>query len=176
MENSHNFATNARIVQEMMEEKIYGKIPENLHDTIEQFPMEAERMVENIAAIKESADLPFLATDRSVLNLPGVGKSMTFRVIGITRYGRRILEFDHDATRVHSPIIEKMGNVIVVESKSIREYLDQLIEMGESIEDYNGIYGFSMAETEDRLPIFTYPAGEFKITKEIRTCKFQREI
>ncbi|NIP82771.1 MAG: hypothetical protein GWM90_27550, partial [Gemmatimonadetes bacterium] len=48
---------------------------------------------------------------RSVLNLPAVGKSLTFRVIGITRYGRRILEFDHDRTRAHSPIIDEMGKV-----------------------------------------------------------------
>jgi lysine 2,3-aminomutase len=33
-----------------------------------------------------------------VLNLPAVGKSLTFRVIGITRYGRRILEFDFTVT------------------------------------------------------------------------------
>ncbi len=171
MENSYNFATNARIVQEMMEEKVYGLIPEAYHDIIEQFPMEAENMVENIATIKEKAGQPFLATDRSVLNLPGVGKSMTFRVIGITRYGRRILEFEHDGTRVHSPIIEKMGKVIIVESKSIREYLDQLLEMGEAIEDYDGIYGYSMGETEDRLPVFNYPSDEVKITKEITNLR-----
>ena len=167
MENSYNFATNARMVQEMMEEKSCGLIPEELHETIAQFPMEAENMVENIANIQERAGLPFLATDRSVLNLPGVGKSMTFRVIGITRYGRRILEFEHDATRVHSPIIEKMGKVMIVESKSIREYLSQLQEMGEPIEDYNGLYGYSLGETEDRLPVFDYPDSKISISREI---------
>lgn len=171
MENSYNFATNARIVQEMMEEKVFGKIPEEYHKTIKHFPLEAEKMVENIATIKEKAGLPFLATDRSVLNLPGVGKSITFRVIGITRYGRRILEFEHDATRVHSPIIEKTGKVIIVESKSIREYLDQLIDMGEVIEDYNGIFGYSMGETEDRTPVFNYPVDEGNITSEITNLR-----
>ncbi|MFH2129225.1 MAG: KamA family protein, partial [bacterium] len=175
MENSHNFATNARIVQEMVEEKIYGRIPVKFHESIEQFPMDAENMVENIATIKEKAGLPFLATDRSVLNLPGVGKSMTFRVIGITRYGRRILEFEHDATRIHSPIIEEMGKVIIVESKSIREYLNQLMEMGESIEDYDGIYGYSMAEIEDRLPVFNYPGDEAWITKEITNLQISAQ-
>ena len=171
MENSYSFATNARIVQEMVEEKVFGKIPEEYHETIEHFPMEAEKMVENIVTIKEKAGLPFLATDRSVLNLPGVGKSMTFRVIGITRYGRRILEFEHDATRVHSPIIEKMGKVIIVESKSIREYLDQLVDMGEVIEDYNGIFGYSMGETEDRASVFNYPVDEGNITSEITNLR-----
>lgn len=167
MENSYNFATNARIVQEMMEEKVCGLIPEEFHETIAQFPMEAEKMVENIATIKEKTGIPFLATDRSVLNLPGVGKSMTYRVIGITRYGRRILEFEHDGTRVHSPIIEKLGKVTIVESKSIREYLNQLLDMGESIEDYDGLYGYSLGETEDRIPVFNYPDTEISISKEI---------
>ncbi len=31
--------------------------------------------------------LPFLATDRSVLNLPAIGKSMTFRLVGIRPRG-----------------------------------------------------------------------------------------
>jgi len=79
-------------------------------------------MVEHIADLRKKESLPFLAADRNVLNLPGVGKSLTYRVIGITRYGRRILEFDHDATRRHSPIIHKMGKVVIVESKSISEY------------------------------------------------------
>ena len=73
-------------------------------------------------------NLPFLATDRNVINLPGVGKSLTFRVIGITRYGRRILEFSHDPTLWHSPIIEEMGKVIIIESKSVSEYLETLDE------------------------------------------------
>ena len=42
--------------------------------------------------------IPFVATDRSVLNLPGIGKSMTFVTIGMTKEGKRILEFDHDPT------------------------------------------------------------------------------
>lgn len=44
------------------------------------------------------SELPFLTTDRSVLNLPSARKSLTFRVVGITRYGRRILEFDFTVT------------------------------------------------------------------------------
>ncbi|HSM18234.1 MAG TPA: hypothetical protein VK845_14710 [Gemmatimonadales bacterium] len=45
--------------------------------------------------------------------LPAVGKSLTLRTIGITRYGRRTLEFDHDRTRAHSPIIDQTGKIIV---------------------------------------------------------------
>jgi len=102
-----------------------------------------------------------------VLNLPGVSKSLTYRVIGITRYGRRILEFDHDNTREHSPIIHKMGKVIIIESKSISEYLRQLDEMGEDITEYEGIYGYSIGQTESRIPIYEYPEYDYNVTSEL---------
>ena len=87
--------------------------------------------------------------------------------IGITRYGRRILAFDHDRTRAHSPITEKMGKVVILESKSVREYLQQLDAMGESTEEYAGIYGYSIGHTEPRLPLFEYPRFEFAVTDEL---------
>lgn len=167
MENNASFAPNARVVQEQLEEKVAGQIEEKYYDDIRKFPEEANLMVENIEALRRFAGLPFLATDRNVLNLPGVGKSMTFRVIGITRYGRRILEFDHDETRRHSPIIHKMGKVIIIESKSIHEYLMQLEEMGEDREDYEGLYGYSLGQTEHRIPIYEYPAYEFQPTESM---------
>ncbi len=167
MENNYPFAPNARAVQEVMEEKVCGTIPEQFFETIKSFPLEAESMVENINAVREKAQIPFLGSDRNVLNLPGVGKSMTFRVIGITRYGRRILEFDHDPTRFHSPIIHKMGKVVIIESKSISEYLAQLEELGEDISEYEGLYGYSIGETEKRLSVFEYPEYDFKVTEEI---------
>ncbi|MCP4152284.1 MAG: KamA family protein [bacterium] len=167
MENSHNFATNARAVQEQLEEKRYGLIPEKYHEEIKKFPLKAEKLAANISELRDKESLPFLATDRNVLNLPGVGKSLSFRVIGITRYGRRILEFDHDSTRVHSPIIHKMGKVIIVESKSISEYLQQLENMGEDIADYKSLYGYSMGETEPRMSVYEYPAYDFKLTGEL---------
>lgn len=167
MENYFNFATHARAVQEQLEEKIIGRIPEEHYERIKDFPLEAEVMEENISELKQSADLPFLATDRNVLNLPGVGKSLTFRVIGITRYGRRILQFDHDPTREHSPIIRQMGKVVIIESKSISEYLQQLEDIGEDISEYEGLYGYSLGETEVRMPVYEYPAYDFEVTKEI---------
>jgi lysine 2,3-aminomutase len=164
MENWFNFVPNARAVQEQLEEKVYGKIPGKYREAIKEFPLHAETMVENIDELKKKENLPFLAADRNVLNLPGVGKSLTYRVIGITRYGRRILEFDHDATRRHSPIINKMGKIIIVESKSISEYLRQLEEIGENISEYQGVWGYSLGETEPRMPIYEYPEYDFKIT------------
>lgn len=167
MENNFNFATNARAVQEQLEEKIIGAIPKKYNERIKGFPLDAGNMVEHIEKLKEEANIPFLATDRNVLNLPGVGKSLTYRVIGITRYGRRILEFDHDATRTHSPIINKMGKIVIIESKSISEYLEQLSELGEDISEYNSIWGYSLGETEERLSIYEYPDYDYKISSEM---------
>ncbi len=102
------------------------------------------------------AGLPFLALDRNVLNLPGVGKSLSFRTIGITPGGKRVLLFDHDHTRSHSPIIEKMPKVTVVESKSIMKYIEQMESMGEAASEYESTYGYSVSQTEAgyaRLPI-----------------------
>lgn len=124
-------------------------------------------MIENISALKRDANIPFLATDRNVLNLPGVGKSLTYRTIGITRYGRRILSFDHDATRTHSPNLEKMEEIVVIECKSISEYLKQLEEIGEDVTEYSGLFGYSIGETEPRMPIYEYPDFEFEVTDEM---------
>jgi lysine 2,3-aminomutase len=164
MENNFNFATNARAVQEQIEEKVFGVIHPNDYERIREMPNEPEIIAENIQALLRANDQLFLAADRNVLNLPGVGKSLTFRVIGITRYGRRILRFDHDQTRTHSPIINTMGQVIIIESKSISEYLRQLEEIGENIIEYESIWGYSIGETEPRLPIYEYPDYEFELT------------
>jgi lysine 2,3-aminomutase len=167
MENNFNFATNARAVQEQIEEKIFGVIDIKDYNRIRQVPDQPEKMVESLQALIRKDDKPFLATDRNVLNLPGVGKSLTFRVIGITRYGRRILRFDHDHTRTHSPIIHSMGQVIIIESKSISEYLQQLEGIGEDISEYHSIWGYSVGETEPRLPIYEYPEYEYALTEEL---------
>ena len=164
MENNFNFSPNARAVQEELEEKCLGSIPAGFHETVRSFTRDASHMTENIDALRREAGLPFLATDRNVLNLPGVGKSLTFRVIGITRYGRRILAFDHDATRNHSPIIHSLGKIIIIESKSISEYLQQLADIGENPQEYIDLYGYSIGETEPRMNIFEYPEYAYEVT------------
>jgi lysine 2,3-aminomutase len=167
LENKANFAPNARAVQAAVEEKRIGKVHEKYWEKIRAFQLHPENMIANIAQLRKEAGLPFLATDRNVLNLPGVGKSMTFRVIGLTYDGRRILEFEHDPTRAHSPIIEKMGRIPIIESKSIAAFMAQLEEMGEDTDEYESIYGYSMGETEPRLPIFEYPEYDFTVTEEL---------
>ncbi|MBS4012621.1 MAG: KamA family protein [Bacteroidetes bacterium] len=165
-ENSYKFATNARAVQEQIEEKVIGSVPNEYDSEIRKFPQNAENLVENINNLRDKLNVPFLATDRNVMNLPGVGKSLTFRVIGITRGGRRILEFDHDFTRSHSPVVEKIGKFVIIESKSIYNYLQQLEEMGEDRKDYESIWGYSIGETEPRHPVYEYPQYDFKLTEK----------
>ncbi|RIJ49250.1 KamA family protein [Maribellus luteus] len=170
-ENTASFAPNSRSVQEAMEEKVIGKIPGVEMDFAQSLMLDSKTIKSKIARLRDEYDLPFLATDRNILNLPGVGKSLTFRTIGITRYGRRILEFDHDRTRNHSPIINTMGKVIVIESKSIAEYLNQLEEMGEDRDDYRRIFGYSIGQTEARMPMYEYPEYEYEVTKEFTSLE-----
>lgn len=167
MENFNSFTPNARIVQESIEEKSMGQIPDSFQKRIKLFPSNAETIAKDILQLRKEADLPFLSTDRTVLNLPGVGKSLTFRTIGITQDGRRILEFDHDATREHSPIIAKMGKMAIIESKSIYDYLKQVESMGENIPDYISVYGYSLSETEARTTVFEYPEYDYPVTEKI---------
>jgi len=162
-ENRQNFATNARSAQEIAEEKYFGKMPNdlNLKDKLFGLSENNETIIKDILT---SSELPFLATDRNVFNMPAVGKSMTYRVIGITADGRRILMFDYDHTRKHSPIVHNSDKVVLVESKSISSYLRQLEQMGENRADYQGIYGYSLALTETRSVIFEYPDSDLKIS------------
>lgn len=166
-ENAFKFATNARAAQEQVEEKMIGEIPVEYRREIRSFPEDAENMVDNINELRGKANIPFLATDRNVLNLPGVGKSMTYRVIGITQDGRRILEFDHDHTRTHSPVINEIGKFVIIESKSIAKYLNQLEWMGENKNDYKSIWGYSVGETEPRMSIYEYPEFDYQLTSKI---------
>jgi lysine 2,3-aminomutase len=173
MENSFNFATNARAMQEQIEEKTAGEVPPEHHETLARLPEHPPLITARLAALRGELDVPFLATDRNVLNLPGVGKSLTYRVIGITRYGRRILEFDHDTNRNHSPIVAQLGRIVIIESKSISEYLKQLAEIGENVDDYTSLWGYSLGETEPRLPLYEYPAYDFAVTEEMTNLEVE---
>ena len=164
MENSHNFASNSRSIQEQIEEKSIGRVDPKYYSYIRSFMKSAEEMVEQINTIREAGDLPFLSTDRNTINLPGVGKSNIFRTIGITGDGRRILAFRQDHSRPHSPIIDTMGDIIIIESKSIASYLRQIGAVGEDVSDYESLWGYSAGYIESRIPIFEYPGYQFTVT------------
>lgn len=167
MENRHNFATNARAVQEQLEEKVIGLLSNEQLEHIYNLTEEPQTLSQNINKFFQQNSVPFLATDRNLLNLPGVGKSLTFRTIGLTHDGRRILLFDHDSTREHSPVIDEMGKVPIIESKSITAYLEQIKSMGEDTDEYLSIYGYSIGETEPRFSLYNYPEYDFSTTTRL---------
>jgi lysine 2,3-aminomutase len=39
--------------------------------------------------------------------------------------------------------------------------------MGEDTSEYESLYGYSIGETENRMPIYDYPEYSFKITAEM---------
>lgn len=80
---------------------------------------------------KEFSLLAYLATDRNVMNLPGIGKSMTFNLVAIMPDGCRLVAFSHDNTRRHSPVISHMPIVYIKEDKSLAEYMRQLSDIDE---------------------------------------------
>ena len=118
-ENYAVFAPNSRSMQEQQEEKIYGQMnPEQAEELYKLLETkvdteEKEDVARQIRRFMRKHHLPFLATDRSVLNLPAIGKSMTFQLVGLTEEGKRILRFEHDSTRHHSPIIDQMGQIYI---------------------------------------------------------------
>lgn len=166
-ENSNNFSTNARAVQEQKEEKIFGAISPQDAIKISHMPEHPETMDDEIKTICKEKDIPFLATDRNVINLPGIGKSMTFRTIGLTADGRRILQFEHDNTRKHSPIVDTRAKVTIIESKAISQYIKQMESMGEYTKEYLDVYGYSIGQTEKRTPLYHYPEYNYQLTKHI---------
>jgi len=176
MENYHNFATNARLVQEINEEKVFGKIPKNELERIGKLSVDTGNIRKILKRIRKDNKLKFLSTDRSVLNLPGVGKSMTFRVIGLTNDGRRIMEFQYDHSRNHSPAVDTNNKVVIVESKSISSYLDQMESIGEKRSDYRTIWGYSVNVTEDIMPLYKYPAFDFEPTTSFTNLGVSNKI
>ena len=64
-----------------------------------------------------------------------------------------------------------MGKIVIVESKSVGEYLKQHDAMGEDISEYQSVFGYSLGETEARMPLFEYPQYDFKLTKTITNIK-----
>jgi lysine 2,3-aminomutase len=60
-----------------------------------------------------------------------------------------------------------MGKMIIIESKSIHEYLRQLEELGEEPAEYEGLFGYSIGQTEPRVPIYEYPEFDYEVTKEL---------
>lgn len=154
-------------MQEQLEEKRWGELSKEEADALSSTLENSHDLAVTIQKFLKQHHLPFLATDRSVLNLPAIGKSMTFRLAGVTNAGKRILLFDHDNTRKHSPIIDKLGKVYIVENKSVASYLRQLQVMGEDPEDYASIWSYTKGQTEPRFSLYEYPDFPFRTTEKM---------
>lgn len=166
-ENYAVFTPNSRSLQEQQEEKVFGLIPKEKQKELYRLIRYERPLGKKLSGFLKENRLLFAATDRSVLNLPAIGKSMTFRTIGLTAEGKRILKFDHDAGRRHSPIIDRMGEVYIAENKSVAAYLRQLQDMGEDVREYISIWNYSEGVTEPRFSIYEYPGYPFDITEKM---------
>jgi len=149
-----------------------GKINQELINEMGNLHSDVENIQKRVNELRKKYELPFLPTDRNILNLPGVGKSMTYSTIGITSDGRRILEFEHDHNRKHSLVVNEQDKVIIIESKSVAAYLKQMEVMGENPDDYSSIWGYSMSETEERMPVFKYSELNYKVTDSYKNFQF----
>lgn len=166
-ENYAVFTPNSRSLQEQYEEKIFGQIPMEKLGELDKIICDERPLGKKLVSFLKENHLLFAATDRNVLNLPAIGKSMTFTTVGITAEGKRILKFDHDASRRHSPIINRMQEIYIVENKSIAAYLRQLETMGENVREYESIWNYTSGVTEPRFSIYEYPDYPFTITSEM---------
>ena len=166
-ENYALFAPNCRSIQEREEEKVFGRLAPEQEEALCDLFEKSDNIYKDLKGFMKEHNLPFLATDRNMLNLPAIGKSMTFAMAGITPQGKRILSFDHDRTRMHSPVIDKMDDVYIVENKSVAAYLRQLGEIGENPNDYASIWSYISGQTEPCFTLFEYPCYDFKTTTEL---------
>ena len=166
-ENYAVFAPNSRSLQEQQEEKVFGLIPKEKQKELYRLIRYERPLGKKLSGFLKENRLLFAATDRSVLNLPAIGKSMTFQMVGLTTEGKRILKFDHDTGRRHSPIIDRIGEVYIVENKSVAAYLRQLQDMGEDVREYISIWNYSEGRTEPRFSIYEYPDYPFDVTEKM---------
>ena len=173
-ENYAVYAPVARLMQEKQEEKVFGFLPPDQQDTfIDIINNHIPYITESNDFLQEN-DRFFVATDRSVLNLPGIGKSMTFQLVGITPQGKRILRFDHDTTRKHSPVIENIGAIYITENKSILAYLKQLALLGEEVNAYQTIWAYTEGATEPKFKLYEYPDFQFRQTEKVNHFDFEK--
>ncbi len=163
-ENYALFVPNSRSLQEVLEEKVYGDLPVELEKEVLELLEYPERIPAELPDLLDKYRQPFLATDRNVMNLPGIGKSMTYQTVGMTKEGKRILRFSLDAGRRHSPQVDHEGEIYIVESKSIAAYLRQLQALGERVEDYSSLWDYAEGRTESRFALFEYPEPRIEIT------------
>jgi len=48
-------------------------------------------------------------------------------------------------------------------------------EIGEDTAQYDNVFGYSLGETEPRMPLYEYPPYEFKVTEEFTSLELVGE-
>ena len=172
-ENYAVYTPIARMMQEREEEKVYGILDHEQQNAFIDIVQNKTRYIKEVNDFLQKNQKMFVATDRSVLNLPGIGKSMTFRLVGITPQGERILCFDHDTTRKHSPVIQKIDTIHITENKSILSYLRQLEQLGEDVKSYQSIWSYTEGVTESKFHLYDYPSFQFHPTEQINHIEME---
>ena len=172
-ENYAVFTPNSRSLQEQHEEKIYGRLTPEQAGELDAEQEKGGDTAERLRCFMKRHRLPFLATDRSVLNLPAIGKSMSFRLVGITHDARHLLRFPHDHKHRHTPLLDRMGEIFIVENKSLAAYLRQLENMGEDADDYASIWNYTHGETEPRFGLYVYPDFPFGVTGRVSNLELE---
>lgn len=170
-ENYSVFTPISRSMQEKEEGKIYGKLSKEQSQKLSKLVSQDKDSEKTIKEFLDRENLPFIASDRSVINIPAVGKSMTYNLVGITSSGERIHKFDYDATRNHSPIIKTIPDVYILENKSLAQYLLQLENLGEDLDNYSSIWNYTSGETESCFELFKYPDFDYEVTKEVNNFR-----
>ena len=163
-ENYAVFTPNSRSVQEQKEEKAAGLLTDEQQHELYTRITGGQSPGPSLKRFLKTHRLPFAATDRNVLNLPAIGKSMTFTTVGITREGKRILRFDYDTGRPHSPAIDSNAGVYIVENKSVAAYLRQLEQLSENAKDYESVWMYTESLTEPRFSLYSYPEYGYEVT------------
>ena len=63
--------------------------------------------------------------------------------------------------------------MIIIESKSVSEYLQQMDDIGEDSAEYTDVFGYSLGETEPRMPLYEYPPYDYEVTEEITNLELE---
>lgn len=122
-----------------------------------------ERIPAELPDLLDKYRQPFLATDRNVMNLPGIGKSMTYQTVGMTKEGKRILRFSLDARRRHSPKWITRGDLYRGEQVD-RGLFAPIASVRERVEDYCSLWDYSGRAHGIPLCPFEYPEPRIEIT------------
>lgn len=158
--SAENFALavpNCRLMQEMKEEKVYGELSAEMEEILQKMAMLPQRIQYDLPRFLSIHQRPFVGTDRNMMNLPGIGKSLTFKTVGITSDGRRILCFTFGLNRSCDSAIGDIGEIYVTDNKSVASYLRQVEQLGERADDYHSVWYYNQGETEVTAKIFRYP-------------------